>query len=152
MIEQTVKEFVRDMNQLARELEGGNYTTALQKCRPVMQEDIQQHFQNAAAPTFAWPAHAPSTIKRYGRHPLLILTGQLLAAAIGEGTGHVFLIPDGLSAIYGVNKDRIPYAGVHQFGFPDKNIPARTYMWLSEDAIVKCEKEIADHVFTVMTT
>jgi hypothetical protein len=80
----------------------------------------------------------------YGAHPLLVLSGLLKAAAAERGFGSfVFVGADVLR--YGVNKDRIPYAGVHQFGYPAKNIPAREYMYLSDEAIRACGSILVSH-------
>lgn len=128
--------FIKELEALADYLENGSFEEPLRECYPIVQADIQDHFDAREGPDSIWPPHAESTIRRYGVHPLLILSGQLVAAAIGEGTGH-FVEYSEREMRYGVSKEIIVYAG-HDHGFPDRNIPQREYMWISDTAREQC--------------
>jgi hypothetical protein len=90
----------------------------------------------------AWPLHAPATVKKYGPHPLLILSGRMIAAAIHEGApGHITKVEARLLTT-GIQGETIPYAGVHQYGRPEGNppIPRREYLYASPETLDRCEK------------
>lgn len=116
------------------------YEPALRECVPIVQEDIAQHFADKIdSEGQGWPAHSPATVARYGAHPLLVLSGALLAAAAHNGFGSFVFVGSDLMRV-GVNKGRIPYAGVHQYGHG--KIPQREYMYLSDEAIRACSSVI----------
>lgn len=132
----TVNETAGELYRLVDAVANEDFSPALDECYPLFQADIEDHFNAAEGPASTWPLHAPSTIERYGHHPLLIMSGDLAAAATGQGSGHVHET-DGRSMKYGVSKDVIPYAG-HDHGFPELNIPQREYMWIREETADEC--------------
>lgn len=115
-------------------------------CEPLIIEGVIDNFENAAtAAGVPWPPHAPATVKRYGPHPLLILSGAMREAATGGGTGHVREIVDDDTLELGVDISEIPYAAVHQYGYPEGNIPQREYLAMSTGTIDACATVAADH-------
>ena len=77
----------------------------------------------------SWPEHAPSTVARYGPHPLLILTSAMYGSLTGYGEGH-YEVVEPLSFTWGTN---LPYAATHQYGDPERNIPQREYAFVNEE-------------------
>lgn len=135
MVSETVEQFAASMNRIGQAL-GTDNTDALKYSANIVRRKVADNFNDAAtAGGTKWPPHAPATVRRYGPHPLLILTGAMSEAATIDGaSGHVERIePDGLD--FGVSLDVIPYARVHQEGWPEKNIPQREYMAVSADEL-----------------
>lgn len=143
---QEFDEFIADMEKLSREF-GNDFEPALRECYPIVQRDIEDHFDAAEGSNGTWPLHSPVTIARYGPHPLLILTGALAAAATGTGTGHVVQF-DTSEMTYGVERGVIPYAGIHQDG--GGNIPQREYLWFSEEAVGECTGVVMSHAMAML--
>lgn len=118
-----------------------NFKPLLKQFIPVVREQVQANFDlSETADGTAWPEHAPSTVARYGPHPLLILSGALERAATEAGANHVELIESN-SLTYGVTG--IKYAAVQNYGSAGRfegddyhagPIPAREYMAIGEDA------------------
>jgi len=138
MPRQTAEEFAADFNTLAAAF-GQDMTAALQECAPLILKGIEEHFdESRTAAGEAWPAR-----KDPGpTHPLLILEGTLkLAATLGQ----INEVIDGQTLKVGVDKDVVPYAGVHQFGFPEGNIAQREYLAMSDVTIGACGDVIAKH-------
>ena len=112
---------------IARDLE--------QEITSVMYAGIQQNYNlSATAWGMAWAPHAPSTIARYGPHPLLILTGAMEAASTSSGVRGNYLEVNDRSVVIGVD---LPYAAAQQYG-TDK-IPARPFFDLPDEAIADLE-------------
>lgn len=136
MISETVEEFAASMERIGSQL-GADNSDALKYCaNEIIRPKVADNFNQAAtAGGTPWPPHAPSTVRRYGPHPLLILSGAMSEAAVTDGaSGHVERIsPDGLD--FGVDLDTIPYARVHQEGYPEKNIPQREYLAVGADEL-----------------
>lgn len=148
--EYTVDEFAGELNKLVKFMEDDSFEDPLRDSYAVIQADIQDHFDAGEGPTSLWPAHAPSTVERYGPHPLLIMSEALVAAAVGQGTGHISEIAN-RELRYGVSKEVIVYAG-HDHGFPDRNIPQREYMWISDTAREEINDIIQKYVADVIGT
>ena len=107
---------------------------ALAQCREPLLAGVSDNFTRSQSPRGTpWPER-----KDNKPHPLLNLSGDLLAAATQTGApGHVDHL-DETSLTIGVDKGVIPYAGVHQFGYPEKNIPQREYLGANKQTIQEC--------------
>jgi phage gpG-like protein len=65
---------------------------------------------------------------RYPGRKILVLSGSLVKAAVGEGPGHYFL-KNGKQSWFGVDGRTIPYANRHNMGDgPNGNIPERQFI------------------------
>lgn len=143
MKSQLVPEFAADMERVPAQLEqsiGG----ILDAITPRVLEGIDELFSLAQSPDGeSWPPR-----KEVGDgHALLIDTTALKSAATGVGAGSVKRVESD-TLIVGVDKDTslggIPGAGVHNYGFPQRNIPQREFLGLNESAADDCANIIAD--------
>lgn len=143
MIENTEEEYLAHLERMAtREYD---WSPVLREyAEPIIAEDILDHFAAQEGPYETWASHAPATIDRYGAHSLLILSGILAAAATGTGSGHITVVTPN-SIEYGVDAGVILYAWAQQEGLEERNLPARPYMWLSEQAITQINTHVADY-------
>lgn len=128
----TFGEFAHEMDEANRMIDELPIARDRQEViRDVVYADISSHFDEAAnAWGDAWAPHAPSTVRRYGPHPLLILSGKMKTAATTQGAEGNYEDVEDRSITFGVD---IPYAQYHQFG--TDNIPERSFFDLSETAI-----------------
>lgn len=90
--------------------------------------DIQKHFRNSQGPSGKWQA------LKYRSGKPLQKTGAL-QQSISE-------------AIHGDNTvelgTNLIYARMQNYGLPKRNVPARTYMWLSDDVDKKISKVLVE--------
>ena len=123
---------------------------ALKKCEPKIIENIIENFSQQSTPDgIAWPER-----KKIGDgHPLFVETqtegsGSLFGAATGQAGGHVSRV-EGNTLLVGVDKSGgiggIPGAGVHNYGNPEKNIPQREFLAISEATEDECAELILEH-------
>lgn len=117
---------------------------------------IEDNFSKARdSQGVAWAPHAPSTIAKYGVHPLLILkTPMKTAATGGDGAVRLVMRADGkLVAKLGIEKAKIVYYRVHQHGWqdeknPNRKIPKREYYYLSSEnrpkVVAKFRKSVVE--------
>ncbi|MFA5262183.1 MAG: hypothetical protein WC378_00045 [Opitutaceae bacterium] len=148
MKRQTIEQFAEDLNQIPSRIRDV-IPQALEKCKPIVDRGIFENFVLQSNPDgVAWPTRK---IEGDG-HPLLVETntegsGSLMAAASGMGGGHVSRV-EGNALLTGVDKDGgiggIPGAGVHNYGFQDRNIPQREFLGLGEVDLVQCGEVILD--------
>jgi len=146
----TPEEFAQECAEAAL-MQPGDLPDAFADVTDIIRRGIADNFSmEQTADGIGWPAR-----KRIGDgHPLLEeLTGPgagaLKAAALGEGPGAVERIVDGCELQLGVEKidlGGLPGAAVHQFGYPDKNIPQREYLAMSEATIDETIEAMADHL------
>ena len=141
----TPEEFVQECAEAAL-MQPGDLPDAFADVTDIIRRGIADNFSmEQTADGIGWPAR-----KRIGDgHPLLDDTGALKAASLGEGPGAVERIVDGCELQLGVEKidlGGLPGAAVHQFGYPDKNIPQREYLAMSEATIDETVEAIADHL------
>jgi len=92
-----------------------------------------------------WPPHAPSTVRIYGRHPLLILSGDMFAASTSRGAPGGYEQITDRSIVLGVMQI---YAPTQQFGDPNRNIPARPFFELDDQAIERIREIVTDYITT----
>lgn len=87
----------------------------------------------------AWPAHAPSTVKRYGPHPLLELSGRMRRAATNPSDPEHLSERVGDTLRSGV-KGTIKYAIFHQVG--TSKMPRRQFIYATTKTILKLKEKI----------
>lgn len=107
---------------------------ALLAAARAVQTGIGEIFQ-AEGP--GWPRHTDSTIRRYGEHRLLVLTGDLLRD-LTSGNTAVSLKGDSVSI--GLPNDR-KFVG-HMTGISARNLPARPMI----DIFAQTEDRVADAI------
>lgn len=154
MKSQLVEPFAADMEQAAELLELA-IPDALEGCKPLILDNILENFARQETPDgIAWPDRQ---VEGDG-HPLLVETntvgsGSLLAAATGQGGGHVCRIEDNALFI-GVDKlggiGGIPGAAVHNYGFEEKNIPQREYLGIGERTTELCAEVVVDKLLEML--
>jgi|GEM_PF-6544093 len=81
-----------------------------------------------------WAPHAPMTIRMYGPHPLLILSGTMWVASTMTGVEGNYLDVQDRSIVTGVT---LPYAEKQQFG--DAITPAREFYYIRDSYIFEIE-------------
>jgi phage gpG-like protein len=125
---------------------------SMERARAAVLQDIRDAFTSGRSPQGAgWPPRK----KEGDGHPLLMDTGALLQAATGGGPGHISNLQEREMTV-GVRKATIPYAAVHQYGFPgpDKlgrmlNIPARPYHGATDESLDAIGEDIAEELLQV---
>jgi phage gpG-like protein len=134
----------RDVRTIVRNFEAGSFAEALSG-------DIKEALLRSFAENFALSRTAEGTPWKPRKprwnddgHPLLVDTRALLMAAVEEGMGSI--VRYGYRELHlGVDKDVIPYAGAHNFGVPERNLPQREYLNASEKALLIVEEVIVEH-------
>ena len=130
---QDLPSFIGDVR---RTIQSPDLSPAWNECHDVITVDIADHFSQSKTPSgISWPPRVDDL-----SHPLLILSGRLLAAATG-GSGHVFRVQPSQLEV-GVD-DSIIYALTQQHGDPSRNIPPRTFVGASAGAIDQCADIVA---------
>src|SRR5690606_23321317 len=112
-----------------------------------LRQGFDDNFQRGGNPEGAWPPHAPTTVARYGPHPLLDLSGAMRAAATQSGArGAVEKIGDrGLDL--SIDLSVIPYARRQNLGdIGGRPIPQREFHLVDTVAVDDCEQFIATDV------
>jgi phage gpG-like protein len=143
MATQTIDEFAASIE---RAPVTAHANQGLRNCIPIIREKIASNFDSAAtAAGSAWPPHAASTVKRYGPHPLLNLTGKMKAATLDPGANHIEIVSDGHLS-FGVSGDQPSHPWTHQEGSEKAHVPQREFVAIDEDTVDKCLNEIADQV------
>jgi phage virion morphogenesis protein len=113
-------------------LDGAARSRLLQSIGNEIKERTQDRFDTKTSPDGdTWKAIAEKTRRYYeskpklsSAEPPLVLEGMLRLSLTSE-------VQDGAwSTLVGATME---YAAVHQFGWPEKNIPARPYLGVSQD-------------------
>lgn len=148
--ELTVPEFTRELDAAVSEA-GENNTPALESCEMIIRASVEENFQTATtARGEAWPERKDPK----PTHPLLILEGELMAAATAKGAGASMTISDG--KVLEISMDSGPTgtsrAGIRRHEFGDEEIMgkpgirARPYFGVSSEAADACADTVADAV------
>lgn len=117
-------------SEFGASLESEDLRPVFESMVDTVNDGIGDNFANARGPLGSWPPHAELTIKLYGPHPLLILTGAMLASLTKRNTESRIEIFGDRSLEIGTD---LFYARVQQYG--GGNIPARPYVWLAKPYI-----------------
>ncbi|MBE3132848.1 MAG: hypothetical protein IMZ55_05200 [Acidobacteria bacterium] len=130
--------FLARLEGLGREL-GEDQTPALERCAPIILEGIQANFSGARSSAGApWPPRKDPK----PQHPLLILEGHLLAAAVGRSAAGVNRIENGKELVLGVHLGAsgtsLGGARRQQRGDSPPGILPRPYLGFSEEVLDGC--------------
>jgi hypothetical protein len=137
---------VQVLGQFADDLGSASLEQAFDGITPQFYGAIKDNFTKTRDSSSAiWPPHAPSTVQRYGPHPLLILSGRMLAASTQRGAdgGRMEIGPRSMRA--GVD---IEYAKYQQFG--TSRIPAREFYYVHEENLESIRKPFEDLCFELL--
>ena len=133
----TLEDFTHECQTLGSDMTD-NLTPCLEACAETeILGQIRDNFQTSQqADGQAWPPRKDPRPK----HPLLILSGDLKTAATGGvRTVDKYTVEAGVMGA-------IPYAGVQQHGWPERNISARPYMNVNGDTADAIQERIADYI------
>ncbi len=96
----------------------------------------------------AWPPHSPSTVKRYGPHPLLVLSGRMKRAATNVADGEHLSERQGDTLIVGI-AGSVRYAIFHRTG--TSRMPRRNVIFASQKTLGRCRTSIERGVMRLVT-
>lgn len=141
----TLDEFAAELEESARLANELPIARDLQdQITDLIYASVQRNYdESASADGAAWAPHAPMTIRMYGPHPILILSGAMEAASTMSGIGGNYLEVSDRSITTGVT---LPYAATHQYGDASRNIPARPFYDLRESYIHEIENLAANYL------
>jgi len=133
------------MDALASRLETASLAEALESVVPIIREGFARNFTAlAGSEGEGWPAR-----KIEGdRHPLLVDTGALRGATQG-GAGGVKTVGERDLAVGvepGGGAGGLPFAAIHNFGYPAGNVPQREFIYASEETLDAAVEAFADRV------
>ena len=133
------------LDELAQGMESGSFAEAFTRIVPNLQNAFGDNFERAEGPSGDWAPHAPYTIAKYGPHPLLILSGDLLRSVTETGEkGSVQQIGEREMAL----GTSLFYAGWQQRG--TSKIPPRPFLWLDDSWSSEIVDEFATGVVLVL--
>lgn len=141
-----ISDVVEHFRALEEAAEVADFSPVLrEQVHPMLLASFRDRFtSSASADGAAWPARKDPG----DGHPLLMETGALMQAATGGGAGAFAEIETReLSAgvdMQGGSEGGIPGAGVHQFGYAERNIPARPYLEADDETLVEIGEVLAD--------
>lgn len=138
---QSLEEFTADLERMSNDF-CTDLREPLADCQEIILEGVKENFTGSHSSTgYPWPAR-----KDNKPHPLLILTGELMAAATG-GDGSIGRVLECTSLEIGVDmtagKSGRPWAEIHQEG--GKRIPARSFLGFSEPVLAACEDVLTEY-------
>jgi phage gpG-like protein len=144
MAEFTVEEFGEFLNGVVDQFNTAPFPEAMEAVTPLVLQKVRDNFNSSATPDGQnWPERKPR--KGDDGHPLLIESGDMMQAAVGQGQGHLHLNA-GRGLILGVDGQVIPYAAAQNFGYPPNNLPSREYYGINEETELACVDPIRDAV------
>lgn len=133
------------LDELAQSMENTSLVESFKEIVPILHEGFADNFSSTKSPSGTWPPHSPYTIAKYGPHPLLILSGAMLASVTNSGS-------DGSIEEVGPREmalgTSIFYAGFQQFG--TVRIPARRFLWLDSPFMDRLSDTFAASCFTII--
>lgn len=88
-----------------------NFGPPLAASQQVAIADMQNHFDTESGPEGAWAPHSPETVKRWGEHSILDLTGAMRSAATSPSAFPI----DGNDLFFST-AGLPPYAMIHETG------------------------------------
>ena len=160
-----VEDLRTELGRMADRIENAGLADVLRDCAEPLRRGFGENFEAAEDQGGAsWPPRKldplhPGSQERGSNplapprtHPLLRETGALWAAATGHGAGAVERAEDRVLEV-GIDKSvqlgGIPGAAVHNFGYAPFQIPAREYLYASDDTLDECQEIVADGAYTV---
>ncbi len=125
------------MGRVKRAISASDLSPAWADIMPIARHGFASNFADGGSHLGPWPPHAPATVRRYGPHPLLILSGRLYQAATSTaGPGHIEIL-DVREAAVAIDLAAVPYARAQNEGYPPGNLPARTFFVLGDFVAVE---------------
>lgn len=140
-----VEDLPAHLEELNARLALSSFAPALEECGQVIRGGFGENIDNAVGPDGnPWPPHAPSTVARYGPHPLLVLSGAMERSLTQkDASGNVCIVED-REAEFGTDitsQDGFFYPGIHDAG--GSRIPQREFIYATPDVEDKCEEIIS---------
>lgn len=135
---------------LARDLESADLSPVLQQLAPIARQAHRDNFNSSADPQGNNWAPRKDNLE----HPLLMLSGDLMQAAVG-GSGSILVI-DGRVMAIGVDGNVIPYAAIHNYGgicggwAAGAVMPQREYLGMSEQRLAEADAVVADGCLVIL--
>lgn len=126
-----------------------DFRPLLNRIGQIMTASTDQNFIDQGRPD-AWQPLSPVTLarRRSGPNPnmsdqILRDTGRLMNSLSSPSSADAILelTPDSLR--FGTN---VEYASVHQFGWPERNIPARPFMLLQQEDLEDIAAELLEWI------
>lgn len=109
----------------------------------ILEGATKENFDNEAAPDGTpWEPLKHPRRRSTGQDKILQDTGLLKASLSAQGQYHIQR-HDGRAFEWGTNLD---YAATHQFGDPDRNIPARPFVGLNDEVLAEIEELLIDEI------
>jgi hypothetical protein len=133
------------MTSFADDFESVSVRDAFEAIKPDVREAFASNFANTRAPYGTWPPHSPYTVARYGPHPLLILSGAMLASVTTSGASESIEETGDRYMVLGTGFFYAPY---QQFG--TRKIPPRPFLWLTGDAADQISEKFLDACWTIL--
>ncbi|TWT30715.1 phage virion morphogenesis protein [Blastopirellula retiformator] len=114
-----------------------DFRSPLEEMLDIFHKGVEENFRSESSPDgVSW---APRKYAGDG-HPLLFLTGAMFKEAM---FGTLNFADKAARQI--IDREDVPYAGVHNFGFPERNIPQREFFGASEERLKEMDPVIADY-------
>lgn len=102
---------------------------------------VQRNFdEKVGSDGTPWAPHAPMTVRMYGPHPLLILSGTMWVASTMSGVQGNYVEVNDRSIVTGVT---LPYAEKQQFG--TATIPQREFYYVRDSYAYEIGNLAADY-------
>lgn len=136
------------LGALARRFEQLSFEEPLKECGAELRQGMAENFgAKTDATGAAWP---PRKVQGDG-HPLMIDKGDLLLAAASQGSGDHIEKVQGDELLIGVTREiqGIPKAAALNFGFPERNLPARQFIYGRGNRVDNCGEILADFALGV---
>lgn len=123
------------LDRLAETCEANEWPGIFEPIMPVVREGIEHNFATRSGPSKGgitnWFPRKDTKM-----HPLLILSGTMLAAAAWNGAGAVREVT-GRMLRWGILRSIVPYARAQQFGRKEINLPPRPFLGLADQFVVR---------------
>ncbi len=144
--DEEVRKFLRDLDKRTKDIEGGRGKVA-RMLGAIVYRDIIDHFEKEEGPDGDWAPWSDKYarfMERIGKSGNFILrdTGKMYNTMTPIKTGGNFKKTSAGFLWF----NPLPYSGAHEYGSKAKNIPSRSFMWLSDLAM----REIEDQTLKFM--
>lgn len=131
-----------EISLFAKTVINETYADVLQKCGEELNNNFVEIFANQVSSTGdSWPPHSPVTIKFYGPHPLLILSGDLYSQLTGGSVAGERRV---------TVETNLEYAEWNNDPDDDSHIPQREFMYITEQTQDNCVEHVGDYIFDLL--
>ena len=139
----SMDEFVGWISDLNAKIQSGDWADELEAAKEPIAKGFSEIFAaQQASDGSQWPPHSPVTIALHGPHDLLILTTAMYESLVTPGAPSNVMQAEGRTMEYGTS---VEYAGKQNDGDDDMNIPAREFMFMTDETMDEVLDAIADH-------